>query len=132
VRRRVYVAGSSAHASTVARYIADLRKGDITITYDWTVDVLKARRAGATDRDLIAQSRALYAEGDIDAIRLANCVWVIIQPSKPGIGLWVELGAALALNKTVIVSGGHGASIFCELAYQKFDTHDEARDWLLQ
>ena len=45
--------------------------------------------------------------------------------------MWVELGIALASDKTVLISGNHRASIFCELAYQHYDTHAEALAWLL-
>ena len=124
----VYVAGASKEAAEVASFIERLEAQGIHITYNWTRDVLSATKP---DNELSEAERARLAFVDLDAITRAEDFWLIL-PSNPSAGCWVELGAALAQRRIIIVSGDWKRSIFTALAVQRFDRHEEAWDWLCQ
>lgn len=127
---KIYVAGWSAEHELASHFIERLRSAGHEITHDWTEDVRRARADGhETDRTLTPVQRATCATADLDAVVRCDMFWQLVSPR--GIGQWVELGAALALDKQVVVSGAFGSSIFCELAETRFDSHEEALSWLL-
>ena len=118
---RVYVAGNSAERLTVARWaIESLRGAGVTITHDWT-------SCEGYDRKSTSAERRAWAQSDIDGVKSADIVWVLMAEGKSE-GASVELGAALALGKRVIVSGPHARAdqrIFALLA-RIVDSHAEA------
>ena len=118
---RVYVAGGSDERITHARAMIDrLTKCGIIITHDWT-------RCEGYGRESSENERRCWAMQDIEGVRSADVVWVMV-PDRRSEGSACELGAALALGKRVIVSGPHvkqPSRIFCLLA-EDYATHEEA------
>lgn len=125
----IYVAGASAEADFVSECIGRLMGAGMHITFDWTAPVRAARAAGKADRDLVEHERARHAFTDLDAVHRAEFFWLVL-PSNASHGCWVELGAALAHRKIVVVSGDWRRSIFTALAHHRFDTHEGAMAFL--
>lgn len=86
---RIYVAAKFEMKALVASLYHYLKRAGHVITYDWL---------GAPD-----QPSAAVAYDEIEGVRTADAVVVVAHPL--GCGLWVELGAALALGKRVLLIG---------------------------
>lgn len=116
---KVYVAGGSDERDTVAQPMIDrLRAAGVEITHDWT-------RCEGYERDSATAERAEWARQDLEGVRAADIVWMMV-PAERSTGASAEFGAALALRKRVIVSGPQArGSIFFLLA-EHFRTHEEA------
>jgi hypothetical protein len=125
----IYVAGASAEAEMVSKYIETLERAGLAVTFDWTRPVLANRAKGICDRDMSPADRSRHAFVDLDAVSRAEFFWLVI-PEKTSHGCWIELGHALALRKIVVVSGDHGRSIFTSLSHLRFEKHEEALAWL--
>ncbi len=123
---QIYLAGASVELDTIERYMEEVRKAGYLITFDWTVPV---RKSGALS--LLTNINALAAAVDLAAVRMAHIVWVLAPPlGIASTGCWVEFGAALAGGIPVIISGGFDRCIFARLATYRFDTHQEACNFL--
>lgn len=95
---KVYVAGGSDERLDRARPVIEFLQGEgITVPYDWT-------RSPGYDRELTPAESEQQARLDFDAIRAADIVW-IMAPAAKSEGAATELGIALALGKTVFISG---------------------------
>lgn len=121
---RVYVAGASAEVMLVRGYMARLRAAGITITHDWTDDVVAL---GADASVLTREQRLSIAARDLAAIDAADVFW-LLAPTLPtrSTGCWVELGFALrAARRPRVLVSGEGASVcvFSALA-ERFDSHE--------
>lgn len=113
----------------VARYIDTLEAAGLAITVNWTKPLLDNRARGIADVDMSEAERARHAVVDLDGVDRAEFFW-LVTPRTGSLGCWVELGHALALGKHIIVSADHGRSIFTQLAHKRFDTHEQALEWL--
>lgn len=96
---RVFVSGKVGDHEDVKDLIAVLSQRGHNVTFDWTsIEHLRPydKNAGASQS---------AAELELAGVRDADVVIVMVHPR--GVGLFVELGAALALGKHVIaiVSG---------------------------
>jgi hypothetical protein len=120
--KTIYVAGSSKEAVKIAGYMQRLRDMGWTVTHDWTVPVLEAKVA---DGDLSDHERIRLAVDDSWGVRTAGYFWLVI-PETGSLGSWVELGIAIGLRCTIIVSGDCRKSIFLTLAGEEFREHEEA------
>lgn len=110
---KVYVASAfDDHARTRAAQKA-LRDAGITITHDWTQYVEVYPTDDAPDAD-----RAVHAKEDLDGVRAADVVLVLTPEDKSrGAGVWIEMGAALALDIPVVIAGAQrDRNVFCRLA----------------
>jgi hypothetical protein len=120
--KAIYVAGGSDERLTVVRPIIDtLTHHGIHVVYDWT-------RSPGYDRLLSLNEIGEQAQLDLEAVRVAEIVWVVSPDSKSE-GASVELGAALVMRKTVFISGPYAlreSRIFHLLATRIFMTHDAA------
>jgi hypothetical protein len=117
---RVYVAGSSDEREIVGHWLLALRKAGAVITHDWT-------NSEGYYRSSTEDERRRWARQDLDGVRAANVVWMLAPEGKSE-GAHVELGAALALGKRVLVSGAHArreSRLFGLLA-EIHGTHREA------
>ncbi len=130
----VYVAGSSSELERAERVIGALRDGGVEITHDWTRGVRDARERGIVDDASLSPGEAYAAaREDHDAVRRSDA-FLLLAPTTPTRGAWVELGLALAsVPGAVVVSGAaSGDSIFTRLADRIFHTDDAAVAWLTE
>lgn len=137
--KSIYVAGGSVDARLVADYIERLKTAGFSITFDWTVEVLKATKP---DHELSKEERQAIARIDLTAVRMASLFWVLLPKEVPckhcgvpvpynSIGCSIELGAALTYNSYSIVSGPHERSAMTSLATWSFMDHEEAYRYIL-
>jgi nucleoside 2-deoxyribosyltransferase len=120
---RVYVAAAFGDYQRARLAMTGLRCSNIGITFDWTVD---AGRPGA-DKLPPNLSRAC-AELDLAGVRDADALLLLTPQRKgEGCGCWIELGAALALNKPVFIAGKQRErSVFAFLTENRYATDLEA------
>lgn len=114
---KVYVAGGSSERGMVGNWIAALVALGVEVTLDWT--------RGAEwdlDREPTREELERCAATDLDAIRRADMVWLLV-PQLKSEGSAAELGFALALGKTVVVSGEVGARNIFALRCIHASTH---------
>jgi hypothetical protein len=135
VRKEAYVAGASAQIDEIEVFIAALLDAGWTITFDWTVPVRQVGNASPDDPG-IRRSAAL---ADLGGVAKARVVW-LVQPevTSTSTGAWVELGHALAYrdlvqksSKTIVVSGASRKCIFSDLADVRFESHEEALEYII-
>ena len=97
---RIYVAGKFEEKEAVRAVQASCRAMGWKITHDWTHEV--GLPAGST-ADEVQRFHARCALEDLRGAISADVVVVLLHPA--GKGLWVELGAALAMGVPVIAVG---------------------------
>jgi hypothetical protein len=148
---RIYRAGASSDIVRAESDIAKLKKAGWTITFDWTVEVRKAGGNASPD-DLKVRREAAIA--DLNGVAIANVLW-LAQPdgSSTSTGAWVELGYALAMRETsinrrahlarvpieslvplpvIVVSGSSRKCIFSDLCDARFESHDDALEFIIK
>lgn len=102
-RLRVYLAGASRELDRVTRMALALEAaGTVEITHKWWSAVMK--HGVGTDAGLERSEQAKYAREDLDAVRRANCAW-ILWPEAPSSGALIEFGFALAKKIPCVVTG---------------------------
>lgn len=126
----LYIAGASAEVDMVVEYAAKAAAIGWHQTFEWWRDVLENRKRNVPDVALTDKERERLSRADLEGVARAEVVWLIIPPPGRSAGAWLELGAAIATKKRIIVSGDWRRSIFTSLAERRFDTHDEALAWL--
>jgi hypothetical protein len=98
---KVYVAGSSKEIERAERVIAALRARGVEVSHDWTATI---RRLGGSytpdDAALLPELRADIEDGVFGAAFV-----LVLAPSTPSIGMWVELGAAWAVSLPIVTAG---------------------------
>lgn len=117
---RVYVAGGSTERLTVVRPMMNrLRSEGIVITHDWTA-------CEGYDRGSTLDERRAWAEMDLEGVRSADLVWIMV-PEVMSVGAAVEMGAALTQrsDKLIMVSGPRNECIFYNLC-NCFAKHEDA------
>jgi hypothetical protein len=124
-RPTIYVSGASSEWPLVQGYIRKLEKLGFHVTHDWTAQVEQAGRELRRAEDFSHEERMVLASGDLKGVLSARVFW-LIAPKSATTGAWVELGAALASGKTIVISGGSWPCIFTDLAPLRFNSHDEA------
>ena len=102
---QVYIAGSLADASHVRAVQAAVESSGHNVILDWT----RGPDAALTDYASAPAIAATIAEQDLAAVLKADAVLVVLGET-PGLGMFVELGAALASaerqeDKRVVVIG---------------------------
>ena len=142
MKKDIYVAGASAQIEMIETYLAKLRAAGWTITFDWTVPVREVGNASPDD-PMIRRAAAL---ADLTGVLAAQVLW-LVQPdaSSTSTGAWVELGSAITkrvLAKkfvfaniepvSVVVSGSSMKCIFSDLADYRFQSHDDAFDFIVK
>lgn len=122
---RVYVAGSSAEPQRVRAAMDAARGAGCELTEDWLAAM---EEAGTANEGLTHEQRRRYALADLRGLEAADVLWVL-APETHSIGVWVELGYALAgrawgaMPGGIVVSGPASArSIFCALADRECPT----------
>lgn len=92
---KIFVSGKIGTQLDPKPFMRELEALGHTITFDWTtIDHLRPYEDNA-------QASARAAELEIDGVKAAD-VLVLVSHER-GVGMFVELGAALALDKPVIV-----------------------------
>lgn len=102
-----------------------LREMGHDITHDWTKSVIAHKAKGQSDDVLSRADRYRYAAEDLDGVARADVFWLRV-PANLSLGAWIEMGYAIGLRKTIVVSGDHGRSIFTEIADMSYSTHNDA------
>ena len=131
--KRIYIAGGSSEAATVARFAAGLESFGWEVSFPWWPDFVDGKIASGQDRARTKESRKADAVQCLAGVYRAEYLWLLVPgPESKSVGSWVELGAALTRpdKKHVIVSGDHLRTSFLEIADRHYDTHEEARRWL--
>jgi hypothetical protein len=141
-KKDIYVAGASAQIDLIEAFIARLREAGWEITFDWTEKVREVGNASPDDPTI----RRAAALADLDGVRRAYVLW-LVQPdaTSTSTGAWVELGAAqerrtLSLKYPdagfdpvlIVVSGSSRKCIFSDLADRRFESHEDALEFLLK
>lgn len=118
--RKVFVSGGTSERLTVVRpYVDELIRRGFEITHDWT-------RCPLYDRESTEDERREQARRDLDGVRAADVVW-LMMPEEKSEGAHVELGAAFILWKPVVVSGPRArapGNLFSLLASEIRATHE--------
>jgi len=136
----IYVAGPSSQIEQIEAFMTTLRAKGWKITFDWTVPVREVGNASPDDADI----RRKAALADLDGVARARVLW-LIQPdaTSTSTGAWVELGHGLALRNTqrsnmaraslsaIVVSGSSKKCIFSDLADHRFESHDDAFNFIV-
>lgn len=100
----IYVFGKKEQLTQIRYLQAELRQAGHFITFDWTVVVGYFQLS----KDVItAEIDRNNAVCDIEGIKVADCVVGYVPDKLPFRGAYVELGAAIALGKPVLLIG-HG------------------------
>lgn len=123
----VYVAGASKEFDRAKRWIDELEKTGIRVTYDWTKAVEKYGSCGSA---LTKSEKWFFARGDLRGIDEATFVWLLAPPVEAtSIGMWIEFGYALYVqSKKILISPPvSDRCIFAELAQVvEYPTDEEA------
>jgi nucleoside 2-deoxyribosyltransferase len=103
---KIYVAGKWQEKAYIKDVMQRLESYSHTISYDWT------KHNDGDDAKYCAQN-------DLDGVASADIMIAIVQKSFPYKGVYVEIGAALALDKAVyLIGNGIKDCIFSSLCYQ--------------
>jgi hypothetical protein len=143
--KRIYVAGASAQIELIERYLSCLRAAGWTITVDWCAAVRRAGNVASPDDPAV---RRAAATEDLKGVATADVIW-LVQPegSSTSTGAWVELGYALCEREYrlatvmkigecvttplhIVVSGTSRKCIFSDLADYRFQSHEDAFDFI--
>lgn len=126
---QVYIAGSLADVSQVRAAQAEVEAAGHSVTLDWT----RGSDAALTDYASAPSVAATIAEQDLRAVLEADAVLVLLGEA-PGLGMFVELGAALA--SAAEKGHGHVAVVGRDTTASVFYFHPAVRrcesvaDWL--
>lgn len=125
----IYLATGSADIELAEHWIRRLREHGHYITYDWPANVRKV--GDANPREATEDERSMWSDSNLRGARSAMTFWLLV-PSKPSIGCWFEMGYAAAwrVAPRIVVSGDWRGTIFTSIADHRFDTHEEAFDFL--
>lgn len=123
--KSIYVAASSQEAELASDLAKLLKNAGWRITHSWFQEFVVDGRVPGRDRDVPTDVRTSAAKTDIDAVLQASWLWLLV-PQGSSVGAWVELGAAIASGRRIVVSGDWRRTIFSELAALKFETHSHA------
>lgn len=95
--KKVFVSGQIGDTGRVREAYIKLKDAGFTITHDWTsTDTFLG---GREDKLKNREEAGMRAAKDIDGVLDSNIYILISDNEEVGKGMYVELGAALALNK---------------------------------
>src|SRR5689334_1201677 len=94
---KIYVASPWPRRERAEMAAEILEAGGHEITRKWWLYEVEDNGGGV---GVISEYRAAQAKADIDAVVAADAV-VALVPESSGVGMWIETGAALALQKPV-------------------------------
>lgn len=126
---RVYVAGSLSDVALVRQAQEAVRSAGHEIVLDWT----RGPDSGLTDYESDPATAAAVARADLAAVLDADAVLLVLTET-PGVGMFVELGAALASGE--LGAPKHVAVIGPDTTTSVFFFHPAVRrygsvhDWL--
>jgi hypothetical protein len=100
--RSVYVAGPSREIGRCEQVMARIRASGVRITHDWAAAVRRIEGLGTAISDPEQEQEAI---SDLAGVASADAL-VVLAPQNGISGCWVEMGAALALCRPVILSLG--------------------------
>jgi nucleoside 2-deoxyribosyltransferase len=121
---KIYVAGPFGMKDYIGAFMRRLEHAGHEITHDWTTseDALQNQSGEA----LPSRIQRHYADLDLEGVRQANLLWLLLQPHY-GAGCFVEFGYALALkDKPLVYISGPVRTIFETLANRRYQTHEDA------
>jgi hypothetical protein len=100
--RSAYVAGPSRELDRCEQVMARLRASGVRITHDWAASVRRIEGLGTALLDAEQEQEAI---ADLGGVASAD-VLIVLTPRNGISSCWVEMGAALALCRPVILSLG--------------------------
>ena len=118
---KVYIATSFVQKELAQKWRDALIKEGIEISHDWTVVENPFSERGEVD--VPEEMQREWARDDFNGACSADIVWVL-APQTGGCGCWVEMGAAMATGRRVIVSGFR-RTIFTSMVLY-YETHEAA------
>ena len=128
----IYVATASSPLELAEEKIRAVKASGHHITYDWTIDVRRAGVGSPDDSDV----RRRAALADLKGVMSANVLWLVQpDPTSSSTGAWVELGVALSKRElardiVIVASGSSKKCIFTDLADYRFQSHDDAFEFI--
>jgi hypothetical protein len=135
-RRRIYIAGASANIELHERFNREVIAAGWTITCDWCAAVRAAGNVASPDDPAVRREAAL---ADLEGVATADVFWLVQpNPTSTSTGSWVEIGFALGLRTKlerlglpkIVVSGTSRKCIFADLADYRFQSHDDALEFI--
>lgn len=126
---KIYLGGPSAYADSISELASKVNTFGLEVTHRWWQEVLEAESSGVAPNDpalpMMVALNCLAGVGAAD-------VFVGVIASK-GVGVWVELGYAIALGKPVLLLATEHAvpSVFTKMADQVLDIGDSAKPSLI-
>jgi len=136
---KVYIAGASREPERLDAFFDAVLAQGHTITCDWREE--QRAHAGVREADLPVAVRQQAAAKDLAGVREAELLIVLMPPDEiASRGLWVELGSAAGLRfvgtqpapRIWCVGRNAMASIFTEIADERFFSEEAALMWLAQ
>lgn len=98
---KVYVAGSSKEIERAERVIAALRERGIEITFDWPAQVRAVGSANEGPDEVLLPALLECLEAGVFGADIV----LVLAPTKPSTGVWVELGTAWAHAMRIDTAG---------------------------
>ena len=127
---RIYLAGASAEADSIAIRASSLSRAGWEIALPWWQPFIDGQHISGADRSVPTVDRHAAAAAEMAAVARSATIWLLV-PANTSTGAWVELGIALARSKHTVVSGDWRRTIFSEIASCRFDSHDAALAYLV-
>lgn len=130
---KIFVSGSIREKGRIREVYAALIAAGHVITHDWTqTDAMPTSYADAPGE------AAIRAQKDIDGVLAADAYIIVTDNELPGKGMYVELGAALALASLrsqgfpVLLLGPmyHESIFYYHPSILRFENFAEVLSWL--
>jgi nucleoside 2-deoxyribosyltransferase len=127
---RVYVAASSREYERARRAMRMLEARGGKVAIDWTLPVEQLAQHRCSTADMSDGYAREAAEKNLLALRDSKAL-LFLAPQTISRDSWVELGFALALGIPVAVGGDAARHSISTRLVPRFETDEEAIDWLL-
>lgn len=126
---RVYIAASSSEVGRAEHWAAKLEaSGRVMVVSNWIPNV---KTFGGNPADSTLDQQYEWAEDCRVGVENSDVIWVLM-PQQSSMGAFWEFGFGYAYQLATAVSGGNQkASVFTSLAKYRFDTDEEAFDFIV-
>lgn len=136
---RLYIGGSSSDLARIRRWMAEVQKftasetaiamaPGIELTHNWIASIEKV--GAPNPRAASPLDRAAWAAEDLEGVREADLLWILMPPGMSDGAMW-EAGYADALGMDIFISGPDTErSIFTARA-RCFETDEQAFNCLV-
>ena len=135
---KLYIAGAGAEAAKVKVLADAVQRAGAEITVEWWKPMLDS--STPHDRDLNDVDAECFAESDLEGLRRADVLWLVVPVEKVGAGCYFETGYLAGAvefwpykRPTIIASGDWRRSIFLRSTKRvdhRFAEHEDAIWWI--